>query len=84
MKSSSSEESVRKRSHSVGGNQFANTLTAANICDINIDNLDTKQDLIGECKRPAIKIMEMASSVKSFRGFNFFFITHDGEELVGL
>lgn len=58
MKSSSSEESVRKRSHSVGGNQFANTLTAANICDINIDNLDTKQDLIGECKRRAIKIME--------------------------
>lgn len=48
MKSSSSEESVRKRSHSVGGNQFANTLTTSTICDINIDNLDTKQDLIGE------------------------------------
>lgn len=53
MKSSSSEESVRKRSHSVGANSLApsmlSTLTATNICDINDVIMDgAKQDLIGE------------------------------------
>lgn len=52
MKSSSSEESVRKRSHSVGANSLApsmlSTLTATNICDINDVIMDAKQDVIGE------------------------------------
>lgn len=52
MKSSSSEESVRKRSHSVGGNSLApsmlSTMTTTNICDIDDVITDTKQDVIGE------------------------------------
>lgn len=53
MKSSSSEESVRKRSHSVGGNSLApstlSTMTTTNICDINDTVMDSgKQDIIGK------------------------------------
>jgi len=52
MKSSSSEESVRKRSHSVGANSLApsvlSTLTTTNICDINDVIMDAKPDAIGE------------------------------------
>lgn len=51
--SSSSEESVRKRSHSLGGNSLApstlSTLTATNICDINDAVMDNKQDTTGKC-----------------------------------
>lgn len=54
MKSSSSEESVRKRSHSVGANSLApsvlSAMTATNICDINDVIMDAKEDVIGELK----------------------------------
>ncbi|KAG5672006.1 hypothetical protein PVAND_002169 [Polypedilum vanderplanki] len=55
MKSSSSEESVRKRSHSVGGNSLApstlSTMTTTNICDINDAVMDSKQDIIDGTKK---------------------------------
>lgn len=51
MKSSSSEESVRKRTHSVGASSLApsllSTMTTTNICDINDVIMDAKQDVIG-------------------------------------
>jgi hypothetical protein len=48
MKSSSSEESVRKRSHSVGTNSSVFSTPAANICDINDVIIDPQRDVIGE------------------------------------
>jgi hypothetical protein len=52
MKSSSSEESVRKRSHSVGGNSLApstlSTMTTTNICDINDAVMDGKPEEMGK------------------------------------
>ena len=52
MKSSSSEESVRKRSHSVGGNSLApstlSTMTTTNICEITDAVMDIKQEIIGK------------------------------------
>lgn len=52
MKSSSSEESVRKRSHSVGANSLAPSVLAAmtttNICDIDDVVMNAKQDVLGE------------------------------------
>ncbi|CRK86971.1 CLUMA_CG000784, isoform A [Clunio marinus] len=54
MKSSSSEESVRKRSHSVGAASLAqntlSTMTTTNICDINDVIMDAKQDVIDGSK----------------------------------
>ncbi|CAH1729157.1 unnamed protein product [Chironomus riparius] len=55
MKSSSSEESVRKRSHSVGGNSLApstlSTMTTTNICEITDSVMDTKQEIIDDTKK---------------------------------
>lgn len=52
MKSSSSEESVRKRSHSVGANSLApsvlSAMTTTKICDINDVMMEAKQDVLGE------------------------------------
>lgn len=54
MKSSSSEESVRKRSHSVGGNSLApstlSTMTTTNICEISDAVIDIKQEIIGKAQ----------------------------------
>lgn len=54
MKSSSSEESVRKRSHSVGANSLTpsalSVMTTTNICDINDAVMDVKQDILGELR----------------------------------
>lgn len=54
MKSSSSEESVRKRSHSVGGNSLApstlSTMTTTNICEITDAVMDSKQEIIGKAQ----------------------------------
>ena len=53
MKSSSSEESVRKRSHSIGANSIApstlSVMTTTNICDID-DAVIEKQDIVGKFK----------------------------------
>lgn len=52
MKSSSSEESVRKRSHSIGANSLApstlSVMTTTNICDIDDAVIVEKQDIVGE------------------------------------
>lgn len=52
MKSSSSEESVRKRSHSVGANSLTpgilSAMTTTNICDIDDVVMNAKQDVLGE------------------------------------
>jgi hypothetical protein len=52
MKSSSSEESVRKRSHSVGAHSLApgvlSAMTTTNICDIDDVVMNAKQDVLGE------------------------------------
>jgi hypothetical protein len=62
MKSSSSEESVRKRSHSVGANSLApsmlSTMTTMNIYDINDVIIDTKPDAIGESSRDSSFLIE--------------------------
>jgi len=70
MKSSSSEESVRKRTHSVGANSLApsmlSTMTTANICDINdviMDPNPKQENVIGRFPAAACAGLSLISVV---------------------
>ena len=71
MKSSSSEESVRKRSHSIGANSIApstlSVMTTTNICDID-DAVIEKQDIVGKFK-PIFHLLYMC--VNKYMKFYF-------------